>query len=58
MVSKLLFLKSCKVDITTFISKIWKPRLRTLVHNQKIGKEELKFSLIEFNWMERAKLES
>lgn len=58
MFSKLLFLKSCKVDITTFISKIWKPRLRTFVHNQKIGKEELKFSLIEFNWMERAKLES
>lgn len=58
MFSKLLFLKSCEVDITTFISKIWKPRLRTFVHNQRTGKKELKFSLIEFNCMERAKLES
>lgn len=55
MVSKLLFLKSCKVDITTFISKIWKPRLRTLVHNEKLV-EELKFSLIEFNWMEKSQI--
>lgn len=31
--------------------------LKTLVHNQRTGTEKLKFSLVEFNWMKRARLE-